>query len=112
MTVRIIKRELEARLTGKANSLFSKPSGKIERKSYGDGGERLKVKVRNLRVPDQMVVVKAAGQKIAEMPLSQGKACLDMESTEANALPALEVGQAIEIEVGGAVVLSGTLYVD
>ena len=42
MPIRTIKRELEAKLKGPGGGFFSNPGGKVERKSYGDGVERLR----------------------------------------------------------------------
>lgn len=113
MSVRTVKYELEAKLTGESSGLFSKSSGKVKRKSYSDGGERLKISVRNLKVPTQSIaVVKVDDQEVAQMPLTKGSGCLDNESNDPTSLPTLEVGQTIEVYVDGTQVLSGKLYVD
>ena len=113
MSIRIVKYELEAKLTGKPYGFFSKPSGKVERKSYGDGGERLKISIRNIKAPDLTIALaKADGKQIAEMSLNKGAAKVDIESKDGASIPALEVGQTIEIEINGESLLSGQLYID
>ncbi len=113
MSIRRIKHELEAKLTGEAYGFFSRPSGKVERKSYGDGGERLKISIRNIKAPDcTIAVVKADGKQIAEMSVNNGAAKVDIESKNATAIPSLQKGNTIEVEIGGEILLSGQLYVD
>jgi hypothetical protein len=113
MTLRTINYELEAMLTGKRNGLFSRPSGKVERKSYRGGVERLKIKLRNIKTHDHAVAVaKADGKVIAQLSISGGKARYDNESSDPGAIPVLEKGQMIEIEINGESILSGRLYRD
>ena len=47
MTIRKVEYELEAKLKGKEGGFFSQPSGKLERKSYENSGERFKISLRN-----------------------------------------------------------------
>ncbi|MDH3378812.1 MAG: hypothetical protein OEQ39_17950 [Gammaproteobacteria bacterium] len=113
MSLKIVKYELEAKLTTDSGGRFSKPSGKIERKSYGDGRERLKISVRNLKVPDRSTaIVKADDREIAQIPLVDGSGHIDNESDDSSSIPTLQVGQAIEILVDDTLILSGKLYVD
>ncbi len=113
MPIRTVTYELEAKLTGPAHGFFSRPSGKLERKLYGDGTHRLKIRVRNLKAPDDsLAVVTAGGEEIAQIPLTKGAGRLDIESTEPDAVPTLEKHQLIEVAVDGDTVLSGQLYVD
>ena len=113
MTVRTVTLELEARLKGGGGGLFSKPAGKVERKSYQDGGERLKVSARNIDAPEgSEATVLANGSEILRLALTSGVVRYDEERPAASALPALEAGQLIEVVVDGTVVLSGKLAVD
>ena len=113
MSVRTIKYELEAKLIDESSGLFSKPSGKVERKSYGDGTERLKISVRNLKAPKQSIaIIKVSSQEIAQLPLIKGSGRLDDESKDPTAFPTLEAGQTIKVYVDSTQVLSGDLSVD
>ncbi len=113
MTVRTVKLELEARLVATGSGLFSRPSGKVERKTYGDGTERLEVSIRNLKVPDGTdAVVMADGIEIARIVTRGGSGRFDESSRDAGAIPGLASGQTIEVSIGGETVLRGELYVD
>ena len=113
MSVKTVKRELEAKLTGPAKGFLSRPTGKVERKTYADGGERLKISLRKLDVDDGLVaVVKSDDEEIAQIPLSGGSGRLDARSSGNDELAELKFGQTITVEVGGKVLLSGKLHYD
>ena len=113
MSVRTVVFELEAKLKGGAGGLFSKPGGKLERKVYSDSGERLKISLRNLKVPDDSVaVVKADDLEIARLTIRKGAGRTDQESPGPGTLPQLEAGQDIAVEVNGSVILNGRLQLD
>lgn len=113
MGVRTVTRELEAKLTGKSRGLFSRPSGKLERKSYQDGGERLKISIRNLKIPTPSnAVIKVDNIEIEQIPIVDGFGGLDTETEDSDDLPGLAIGQTIEVIVNGDPVLTGVLYVD
>ena len=85
----------------------------MERKSYGDGTERLKVSFKNLKVPDASIaVVKVAAVEILQISVSGGTGRYDHESTDGNDFPSLEAGQTIEIFVGNTLFLRGKLEED
>lgn len=113
MTVRGVSKELEARLEGGAGGLFSRPSGKLERKSYRDGGERINISLRNLHVPDDSIaVVMADGLELVQLAIRGGARKLDDGSHDKNDFPAMRAGQTIEVVVGAKMVLRGTLCSD
>jgi hypothetical protein len=113
MAIRNIKHQLEAKLTSRTGSLFSKPRGKLERKSYGDSGERLEISLRNLKVLDNSIaVVTADGVEIAQIPVHKGFGHIDNESRDPRTFVKLEADQTIEVHLDGTVVLSGKLNVD
>jgi len=113
MSIRTITFELEAKLKATAGGLFFKPRGKVERKSYGDATERLKVKVSNLKVPDgSEAIVTVDGEEIARIEVMGGRGRFDEESRDPAMIPELQRGQTIEVSVGGEVLLRGNLYVD
>ena len=114
MGVRHITFQLEARLTGKAKGFFSsKPKGKLERKSYQDGGERLKIKVGNLKLQDgDDITVRVDEKELAVISVKNGRAKFDEEYDDASLFPPLEAGETVSVSAGGNVVLSGELYVD
>ena len=109
---RVIKLELEAKLKSvKPTGFFSSgPSGKLEAKWYDDG-ERLKVKIQNLKLPEQSVLdVFIDDQKIDSITIEGGRGKIDNEG--ASVLPPLERGQTVEIRYQGEALLGGTLYRD
>lgn len=113
MSVRNVKLELEAKLKATAGGLFSKPSGKVERKTYEDMVERLRVSIQNLKVPDNSeAVVTADGNEIVKILIVGGKGRFDEESRDLAAIPSLEPGQTIAVSIDGRTLLSGKLYVD
>lgn len=112
MTLRAVEYELEAKLKGDG-SFFSKPGGKVERKSYSDGSERLKISLRKLKASEgSFATVKIGGSEVAQLKIEKGSARFDEESTELSAMPKMKAGQSVEVLVDGALVLQGTLNVD
>lgn len=92
---------------------FSKPSGKIERKTYDDSTERLKVSVRNLRVPDGVeAAVEIDGCEIAKFKIENGTGRYDEEYTDPALAPKLKSDQQVKIIVGSEILLVGDLYID
>lgn len=113
MAIRKIDFELEAKLTGTSGGLFSKPSGKLERKSYRDGGERLKIVLRGLKLADRSEVgLCADGVEFARLTINGGSARYDQEGAEIAAQARLAAGQTIEAIQGGTILLRGELYRD
>lgn len=113
MSVRSVKRELEAKLKAESGRLFSKPSGKVERKTYGDGAERLKISLRNLDVPEgSLATIVVDGHEISQIMLVKGAGRLDNESRDTKSIPSFEAGQIVEVYVDGEKQLGGKLYVD
>ena len=113
MSIRGVKHELEARLAGRAGSAFAKASGKIERKTYTDLCERLKISLRGLEVRDDSIAVVSVGEvEVARVPIRDGRGRIDEESMVPGNLPALVEGQLIEVRINDGVVLSGTLSED
>ena len=113
MPIRSVKYELEAKLASTSGGFFSKPSGKLERKSYDDMGERLKISLRNLKVPENSTaIVTADGVEIAQVQINNGSGRIDEETRDPDAFVSLEPGQIIEVLVDSVALLSGQLLVD
>ena len=90
--------------------LKSGPSGKVEAKWYDDG-ERLKVKVQKVKLPEQSVLEVFAGDlEIGSITLEGGRGKIDNEGE--SILPDLKAGQIIEVRYQGEALLRGELYVD
>lgn len=112
MTLRAVEYELEAKLEG-AGNFFSKPRGKVERKSYSDGSERLKISLRKLKAPEDFyAIVKIGGSEVAQIKIEKGSARFDEETSEPGNMPKMKAGQSVEVILDGALVLQGTLNVD
>jgi hypothetical protein len=113
MGFRKINIGLEGRLKGQTGGIFSKPSGKIEFTSYMDGTDRLEIRVRKIKAPDNTVAsVTLFGQEIAQLTVINGCADIDVESKVPGEVPVLERGQPIEVRVNGLLVLLGRMEKD
>ncbi len=113
MKTRNVSFELEAKLKGKSGRLFNKPSGKLERKTYDDGTERLKISIRNLKLPGETVAqIKYEDEMIAEVTLHNGSGRYDLESSEPGKLPTLTDNNSVQVIINGNVALWGKLYRD
>lgn len=83
MSTRTVKLELEAKLTSGAGGLFSKPGDTLERKTYEDFGQRFRISVRNLDVPENSTALVTAGSvEIARFPVQTGRGRLDTETLD------------------------------
>ena len=110
MSIRKVTSELEAKLK---SSTGGSSSGKLERKRYSDGRERLKISLRRLDVPDDSIaVVTADTVEIARLPIRAGSGRSDEESVDSSSVPMLAAGQLIEVRVDSDLVLSGALSID
>ena len=112
MTWRKIKIELEAKLQAvQPTGIFSSgPSGKMEAKWYSDG-ERLKIKVRKLKLPNGSTPNAFVDeQNIGTITLESGQGNINTEG--ASVLPPLEMGQTVEIRYQDEAWLRGKLYRD
>jgi hypothetical protein len=113
MAIRSVKYELEAKLTSSQGGLFSRPSGKLERKSYADMGERLKISIRNLKVPDKSTAgVTVDGVELARIQINNGSGRIDKEERDPDHFIKMQAGQYIEVKVDSVLLLRGQLYVD
>jgi len=113
MAIRRVLRELEARLIPPAAAARSRANGKLERKEYGDGTERLKISVRGLDVPDgSTALVAVEGSPVTQFDIWRGAGRSDTQTATPSALPEMRVGQVVEVQVAGEIRLSGTLRVD
>lgn len=61
---------------------------------------------------NELAVVSASGTEIAQIPIQNGAGRLNNESSNSSDFPVLEVGQIIDVYIGGTIVLSGKLYED
>ena len=113
MALRHVDFELEAKLAGPAAGPSPRGSGKLERKRYRDGSERLKVSLRKLDVADDSVaLVTCGGIEITRLPITRGRAGLDEESPGPGVIPSLQAGQSVEVYVDGVLLLAGILFED
>lgn len=113
-SVRKVCEEAEAKLAPvPGRNEVAGAKAKIERKRYGDGSHRLKVRVRDLPLPDgAALTLMIAGKVAAELHVKNGRARLDIESEDSKRVPPAEPGNAVELRVDNAVILSGKFYAD
>ena len=84
--------------------------GKLERKRYGDGTQRLKVGVRKLELAGRVTLLaKVAGRTIAEVLVTEGSGKFDEEGVS---VPELTAGETVELYHGDVVVAFGKLELD
>ncbi|MFT5400607.1 MAG: hypothetical protein ACI822_002436 [Gammaproteobacteria bacterium] len=113
MTNRKIDHQLEAKLKGGSGGIFFTPSGKLERKSYADGGERLKINLKNLDLSDESeATVSVDGVEVVRLMVIDGKAKYDQEVTNKQFFTSFQEGQTVKVFTRGSLFLSGSLKVD
>lgn len=104
--------EKEARLRPSASVQGGSSSGKSERKRYSDGEERLKVRARDLDVPDGTEVeISIAGAVVAGARAEDGRIRLDLSSRR-QSVPVVADGDVIQLAVSGRPLLEGTFRPD
>lgn len=87
--------------------------GKAERKAYKDGGEQLKIMMRQLDLPDDARVdIFLDGSPIGSGAISNGGCVLKLRSEDRQDVPQIVAGQAIDILHGGQVLLRGVFRPD
>lgn len=105
MRVRSVVEELEVHLVGPAGA--GGPKGKAERKRYGNGEERLKLRASGLAAPDGAPAdVRIDAEVVARSAVHGGRVSLALESP--GYVPAVRAGQVLALVIAGTVVLSGT----
>ena len=87
--------------------LFRREMGELERTSYEDGEERLKISFRGVEAPDgASVEVMIDGARVAEVSVERGRGRRILSSTEGAAVPEVKAGQQVEIHFQGRPVLA------
>ena len=113
MGIRSVERELEAKLSLTKGGFLSSKAGKLERKQYADGEERLKISLRNLKAQDGSVAsVIVDGVEVARIEMNDGGGSLDNSSSVKGEIPDMDPGQLVEVKLGGEVVAQGELRLD
>jgi hypothetical protein len=93
--------------------LIRREMGELERTSYADGEERLKIAFRGVDAPDgASVQVVIDGATIAELRLERGRARRILSSNDGDAIPEVKTGQEVEIRLSGRAVLAGVFKPD
>jgi hypothetical protein len=93
--------------------LLRREMGELERTSYVDGEERLKISFRGIDAPDGATVeVVIDGATVAELTLERGRARRILSSNDGDTLPEVKAGQEAEIRLLGRAVLAGVFKVD
>lgn len=109
---RKVVQEKEAHLVPPASARGGSSSGRSERKTYGDGEERLKVRARELGVPDGTPVeISIAEIAVAEIPAEGGRVRLDRSGGDGS-VPVVDDGDVIRLSASGRTLLEGTFRPD
>ena len=105
-----VEEELQAKLTAvRPKGVHARPRGKIERRRYRDGVERLKAMFRNLRLPDGCSVeVLVDGELLARIPVMHGHGRLEISSQCGQVVPFVKAGAVAEVRYHGRPVVRGT----
>lgn len=113
MKVRSKKNEIEAKFAGNKGSIFSRPSGKLERTVYTDGNERLKISIRGLRNLDGKTAHISSGlYEFASIDIINGAGRYVLESGTPGKIPDLKLHDTVDVKVEDDIVMSGILYSD
>ncbi|HSR70928.1 MAG TPA: hypothetical protein VLL72_00985 [Kiloniellales bacterium] len=114
MGFRRVLEELEARLepmVGAENGGTGR--GKLEFKRYGDGRLRMKIKCRELDLPDGAKLELRSGETlVARLEARKGRATLDEERDASEGAPPLAAGDLVTLCYQGVPLLGGRLYID
>lgn len=87
----------------------SRVHGKSEWKHYGDGTYRFKISLLDLPLPDQSEMdLWQEGHWILRLPVQNRKAKADIEKKEVSTVPAIRVGQVVQIRSGDVILAEGT----
>ncbi len=107
--MRRVRAELEARLTAPNGAA----RGKLERKWYADGGDSLKLRLRETGVPDgTAVVLHIEGITVLGAAIEHGGLKIEREGAADGPLPDAFEGGLVEVLSDGAVLASGRLTRD
>ena len=105
-----VDRELEAKLRPPN---VGNGRGKIERKWYADGSEKLTVRARDLALPDGGALTVCFGDcDVASLEVHNGAGRLHLNSADGNPVPTAEDGQTVRILYRGKAALTGTFLAD
>ncbi|MDH3702492.1 MAG: hypothetical protein OEU46_14375 [Alphaproteobacteria bacterium] len=103
-------RELEAKLRSADGGAGR---GKVERKWYADGGEKLTVRMRGLDLPDGTAVAVYFGDRaVAVLEIGKGAGHLRLESDDNIAVPAADDGEIARVLHNDVLLLSGKFQLD
>ena len=110
MAVHTVEEEFQAKLTAvRPKGIHARPRGKIERKRYRGGAERLMAMFRNLRLPDGCSVeVLVDGELLVRMPVMNGHGRVEISSECGQVVPSVKAGAVAEIRYHGKPVVRGT----
>lgn len=93
--------------------LFRREMGELERTSYADGEERLKISFRGVEAPDgASAEVVIDGAAVVEVRVERGRGRLILSSNEGVEVPDVKAGQEVEIHFLGKPVLAGVFKLD
>lgn len=106
---RRVEAQFEARLTPVAGRpQGAGAEGKIERKRYTGGAERLKLRCRGIGLPDgSRLTLMIAGQAVADLGVNGGRVRLDIDGAAPGAVPEVRAGDFAELCVDGKAIVQG-----
>lgn len=111
MAIRRVEQEFEATL---AAAGAQKVTGKVEGKRYGNGGDALRVRVRDLDdvALDHPLQLFINGVAVGDVERTRNKAELRLDSRQGHSLPEVGAGDRAEIRSGTLVLAHGTFVED
>lgn len=110
---RIIE-DYEAKLEPATVSTYTKRAqGKVEREQFGNGDEELSLRFRHLDLPDGTVVEAVVGKRIiGSVSITGGRGKLLLRKKDGCDVPAVGVGEVVEVRYLGQPILRGSFRAD
>ena len=95
------------------SELSGDKKGKLERKTYGDGEERLKIRLRKVDLDDGATVkVVIDGDAVCDIEVADGKGRAELSSKEGTTVPDVHEGSLVEVQYQYRPLLRGTFEPD
>lgn len=114
MKIRRIVEDYEAKLVPSgATHIGSRAKGKAEWEAYGDGGEQLSIRIRNIELAEGTIVdVLLSGGQIGQITVVGNLGELRITSENAGAVPPVRDGDTITVALQGSELLTGVFVPD
>lgn len=111
--VRIILEDYEARLKPINAAAASRATGKAERERYKDGSEEFSLRLHQVDLPEGAAVeIALQGTVLGTTVVRQQSGRFELNTTTGARVPAVKVGDVVEVRHQGSAILRGTFRED